>query len=134
MIVVYFGYTFCDSHIATSPVVSAERCSAANISHTREPLINMSIEPDVMSSGPGDNVEIVCHSSADSLSQQEPQNQPYVTAKQSADSLQCLQFYNDTMANFQSCEQGYAIDSVLLAILPTGSGKSLLFFLYAKNY
>ena len=64
-----------------------------------------------------------------------------MTAKQSADSLQCLQlFYNDTTANFHSCEQGYAIVSVLytmsnvLAILPTGSGKSILFFLYAKNY
>ena len=128
-------------HIATSPVVSAERSLAANLNHTGEPLINISTEPDVMSSEPGDNGEIVGHSSAESLLQQDLQNQPYVTAKQSADSLQCLQlFYNDTTANFRSCEQGYAIDSVLhtmsnvLAILPTGSRKSLLFFLYAKNY
>ena len=62
----------------------------------------------------------------------------FITNVQSAQSLQLLKrFYSDENTAFHSNEQHAAVDNVLntsndiLAILPTGCGKSLLFFLYA---
>ena len=66
---------------------------------------------------------------------------PPTTVEQSIESKQQLQqLYVDTTAQFRSCEQGAAIDVVLhtncdlLAVLPTGCDRSLLFFLYIQKY
>ena len=65
----------------------------------------------------------------------------FVTVEQSRLSVQYLQeFFKNTHASLKSAMQQAAVDNVLftnsdlIAIMPTGGGKSLLFFLYAvKN-
>lgn len=66
---------------------------------------------------------------------------PFVTVQQSRESLvQLWQLYKDETAEFRSPELRAAVNNVLhsksdiLAILPTGAGKSLLFLLYAVKH
>ena len=64
-----------------------------------------------------------------------------VTVQQSEDALLCLRsVYKDDHAQFKSSQQRAAVENVLhtgsnlLVILPTGCGKSLVFFTYAVKY
>ena len=64
-----------------------------------------------------------------------------VTVQQSEDVLLCLRsVYKDDHAQFKSSQQRAAVENVLhtgsnlLVILPTGCGKSLVFFTYAVKY
>ena len=67
--------------------------------------------------------------------------QQYVTTEQSAESLKYLRFFcGDAEVKFRSCEQAAAVNYTIhtkcdvVVVLPTGCGKSLLFFLYAEKH
>ena len=90
----------------------------------------------------GDNTQLhIPRIGTSSMQRCSSEQKQFVTIKQSSDTLDSLKLlYRDANVTFKSSEQRAAAENVLhtnsdiLAILPTGCGKSLLFFLYSFKY